>query len=88
MLFHSESDENNFAYANPEVDALLERAAVEPDHEVRMDLYRQAERRILDDWVAVPIWHNRRYVLVRPYVKGFQLTPIGIPILQHISIER
>ena len=88
ILFHSDSDQNNFAYASPEVDALLEEAAVEPDHEVRMGLYREAEQRILDDWVVVPLWHNRDYVLVRPYVKGFELTPIGIPILQDISIER
>ncbi|MCI0828229.1 MAG: peptide ABC transporter substrate-binding protein [Chloroflexi bacterium] len=88
VLFHSESDENHFGYSNPEVDSLLEEAAVEPDHEARMALYQEIERRILDDWVAVPLWHNRSYVLVRPYVKGYELSAIGIPILQDLSIER
>ena len=88
VLFHSDSDENDFGYAAPEVDALLERAAVETDLETRMSMYQQIERRILDDWVAVPLWHSRSHVLVHPYVRGYELTSIGIPILQNVSIER
>ena len=88
VLFHSDSDENRFSYSNEEVDALLEEAAVEPDVDRRVSLYRQAEQLILDDWVAVPLWHSRNFLLVQPYVKGFELTPIRVPQLQNISIER
>ncbi len=88
VLFHSQSAENRFAYSNEQVDALLEMAAVEPDPERRVDLYQRAEKLVLDDWVAVPLRHTSRYVLVRPYVKGFELTPIEVPHLQNISIER
>ena len=88
VLFHSDSDQNRFGYAVPEVDALLDRAAVEGNPETRMSMYQEIERRILADWVAVPLWHSRAYVLVRPYVKGYELTAIGIPILQDVSIER
>ena len=88
VLFHSDSDENDFGYSNPEVDALLEEAAVEPDHEARMALYQEAERLILDDWAAVPLWHHRDYILVRSYVKGYEPMPLGIRILQDVSIER
>ena len=88
VLFHSDSDENRFSYSNEEVDALLEEAAVEPDVGRRVSLYQQAEQLILDDWVAVPLWHSRNFLLVQPYVKGFELTPIRVPQLQNISIER
>ncbi len=88
VLFHSESDENHLSYANPEVDALLDQAGFEPDHETRMALYQEAEQLILADWVIVPIWHHQDYALVRPYVKGYELTPIGISILQDLWIER
>ena len=88
VLFHSDSDENRFSYSNEEVDALLEEAAVEPDVDRRVSLYQQAEQLILDDWVAVPLWHSRNFLLVQPYVKGFELTPIRVPQLQNISIER
>ena len=88
VLFHSDSDENRFGYSNEEVDALLGQAAIEPDTDRRVSLYQQAEQLILDDWVAVPLWHSRGFLLVQPYVKGFDLTPIGVPQLQNISIER
>ena len=88
VLFHSESAENRFGYENEQVDALLEEAAVESDPDRRASLYNQAEEMVLDDWVAVPLRHNNSYFVVRPYVKGFELTPIGVPQLQNISIER
>ena len=88
VLFHSESAENRFAYSNEQVDALLEEASVEVDPDRRAALYQQAERLVLEDWVAVPLRHSSNNVLVRPYVKGFELTPIGVPQLHNISIER
>ena len=88
ILFRTGSAQNHFGYANPDVDALLDAAAVHPDQDRRFELYREAERLILGDWVAVPLWHSRDFVLVRPYVKGYDLTPIGIAQLHNISIDR
>ena len=88
ILFQSESNENHFAYANPFVDALLAEAGVEPDPSVREEQYQEIERLILGDWVVVPLWHSRSYELVRPYVKGYEITPIGIPIFREVSIAR
>ena len=88
VLFHSDSAVNHSGYSNPVVDGLLERAAVEPDPEARVALYQEAERLVLDEWVAVPLWHYRDYALVRPHVQGYQLSPIGIPYLQYIYFER
>lgn len=87
VLFHSESESNNFAYSNPDLDALLEEAAVEQDTARRTELYHQAEQMILDDWVVVPLWHNREYSLIQTYVKGYEVTPIGVQQLQNLSIE-
>ena len=88
VLFHSDSAENRFGYSNEHVDSLLEQASTEFNPELRAGLYQEAERLILEDWVAVPLRYSTRNVLVRPYVKGYDLTPIGIPQLHNISIER
>ena len=87
VLFQSESESNNFAYSNPDLDALLKEASVEQDTARRTELYQQAEQMILDDWVVVPLWHNREYSLVQTYVKGYEVTPIGVQQLQNLSIE-
>ena len=88
LLFHSDSYENKFNYANDRVDNLLNEAAVETKPTRRISLYQRAEEIILDDWVAVPLWYDSQLLLVQPYVKGFVPTPIGVPQLQNIYIER
>ena len=88
VLFHSDSDENDFGYSNPDVDALLYRAAFEPVPNARMALYRDVEKLVLGDWVAVPLWHSREYTLVKPHVSGYESAPIGLPYLKEIFIDR
>ncbi len=88
LLFHSDSPQNEFSYSNDEVDTLLSQAAVETNARRRIDLYRRVEELVLEDWVAVPLWHDSQFLLVQPHVKGFELTPIGVPQLQNIHIER
>ncbi|MDO8673428.1 MAG: peptide ABC transporter substrate-binding protein, partial [Dehalococcoidia bacterium] len=55
ILFHSASRDNNSDYANPEVDAILEKARVEPNVANRMKMYQQAEQLIVNDAPWVPL---------------------------------
>ena len=88
ILFHSESSMNHGAYANKEVDALLERARIEPDVINRMSLYNKAEQLILDDAAWLPLWFTGdSYILVKPHVKGFEMTPMIIPKLHLINLD-
>ncbi|MCD6554326.1 MAG: peptide ABC transporter substrate-binding protein [Anaerolineae bacterium] len=77
ILFHGQSDYNHTGYDDPEVNTLLEKARIEADHDRRMELYRQVEKRIVDDAVWIPLYHGVDYVLVKPYVKNFVVTPQG-----------
>jgi len=88
ILFHSGSQHNDGEYTNPELDALLEQARVEPDHRKRMRLYQDIEQRVVDDAAAIPLWFGRDYMLIKPYVKGFALSPLGIPMLREVSLNR
>ena len=88
VLFHSESEENHFAYSNPEVDVALEEAAVEPDEETRLKMYQEIEKLILGELPAVPFYHSwKNHVLVKPYVEGYYLAPMGVNIWRDISIK-
>jgi ABC-type transport system substrate-binding protein len=87
-LFRSNSPENHFGYNNPAVDDALDQAAVETDHARRMATYAQVEQRILNDYPAVPLYHSVRYTLVKPYVKGLKITPMGILSLKDVRVER
>ncbi len=87
ILFHSGSDNNYGEYANPGVDTLLEMAGVEQDSEQSLALYQQAEQKLVDDAACLPLWFGQNYILVKPYVKGYNLNPLGVPMLNSVSIE-
>ena len=88
ILFHSESSINHGGYSNPEVDAVLEDARVEQDPVRRISLYNQAEEMIINDAAWVPLWFSGdQYVLIKPHVKGYKLTPMIVPKHAQVSIE-
>lgn len=86
LLFRGGSSENHSTYANPEVDALLDRAAVEPDEAARFALYQEAERLILADAPVIPLYHSISHTLVKPYVLGLTVTPMGILDLSTVEL--
>lgn len=87
VLFHSGSNQNNGGYSNPELDSLLEAARVEQDVTKRIAMYQQAEQIIVEDATALFTVHYLDYQLVKPYVKGYVLTPIDIPIERYMWLE-
>ncbi|MCK7519797.1 MAG: hypothetical protein MZV64_19750 [Ignavibacteriales bacterium] len=50
-------------------------------------MYQQAEQLIVDDAAALFTVHWLSYELVKPYVKGYVLTPIDIPIERYMWLE-
>ena len=88
VLFHTGVENNYGEYSNPEVDALLDMAAVERDSEKSLELYRQAEQMMVDDAAALPLWFGRNYLLVKPYIKDYNLNPMGFAMLNEVSVEK
>lgn len=86
-LFVSTSPANYFRYNNAEVDSALESATGEPDAKKRMAEYTQIEDRVLRDYPAVPLYYSVSYTLVKPYVHGLKVTPLGILSLKDVSID-
>lgn len=87
VLFHT-GVENNFGeYSNPEVDAMLDRAAVETDYERSLVQYQQAEQKLVDDAACLPLWFGQNYILVKPYVNGYELNPMGFAMLNKVLIR-
>lgn len=87
VLFHTGSGQNNGGYSNPQLDSILEAARVEPDVTKRIAMYQQAEQMLVDDAAALFTVHHLSYELVKPYVKGYVLTPIDIPIERYMWLE-
>lgn len=77
ILFHSrsihdEASENRTFYSNPALDALLDRARIEPDRAARVALYRDASRIVVDDAPWGFIFSSVQLEAWQPYVRGYR----------------
>jgi len=87
-LFYTGSENNIFGYSNLELDALLDEAAIEQDSATRLSMYQQAEQMVVDEAPCLPLSFGMNYILVKPYVKGYKLNPLGVADLSQVYIEQ
>ncbi len=87
VLFGSGMESNWGEYSNTEVDTLLQMAASETDIQLSLEIYRQAEQLLVDDAACIPFFFGRDYILVRSYIKNYQLNALGVPDLTKVTIE-
>ena len=87
ILFRTGGESNYSEYSNPGVDGMLEMANVEPDNELSLALYQQAEQELVEDVACLPLWFGKNYLLSKPYVRGYNLNPMGFAMLNTVSVE-
>jgi len=88
VLFYSKSDINHGNYSNSEVDKLILEARTETDNNRRFLLYNQAEQKIIDEAAIFPLWFDTDgFALVKPWVKGYEFTPIIVPKFKDVEIK-
>jgi oligopeptide transport system substrate-binding protein len=88
VLFRGDAEYNYGGYTSPEVNSLLDKAGLEMDGEKSLEMYREAERILVDEAACLPLYFGQNYTLVKPYVKGYTLNPMGIAALNRVYIER
>ncbi len=77
---------NRVAYSNPEVDALLEQADHEPDDDIRLGLYLEAQKIILQDAPWQPLYNPISILALRDRVEGAKLGNMGRLLLNDAYI--
>jgi oligopeptide transport system substrate-binding protein len=77
-LFHGQSRQNLGGFADAAYDAGLERARIEPETAVRLALYAELETELIEAAPAVFVSHSLSAALVKPHLRGYELTPIGV----------
>jgi oligopeptide transport system substrate-binding protein len=86
ILFHSNSENNYGGYSNSQVDNLIDQANRELDRTKSFSLYQQAEQLIVNDAACLPLTFGKNYLLVKPYIKGYSINPLGIASLEKVTI--
>jgi oligopeptide transport system substrate-binding protein len=62
-------------YSNKELDALMKKADSTVDEKAAADLYAQAQRMLTDGIPVAFMWNNVQSFMVKPWVKGINVTP-------------
>lgn len=74
-------------YSSSGVDDLLQKARATMDAQQRQNLYAQAEKMILTDMPAVPLYFYRYFRVAGPRLHGFQIDPMGLSDMSSMWLE-
>lgn len=85
-LFHSQSTWNLTGYANAQVDMHLDKAVAESDPKSRESLLRKAERQVLADHAAIPLYFYVSKHLVSSRVSGWADNVLDIHYSRHLAL--
>jgi len=78
---------NSFNYSSDRFDKLFEEAAAMQDSPLRTELYRKAERVVVDDCPAVFLLHGVAYVLHHDWVYNYKPHVFGYGISKYVRID-
>ena len=86
-VFHSKSAANWTAYANPEVDRLIDEAAAISDRQKSQDAYNRIEKILMDDVALVPIYYAVNLYVKSKKVQNFKVHPLELLDLTETTVE-
>ncbi|MBC8481899.1 MAG: hypothetical protein H8D47_04460 [Planctomycetes bacterium] len=88
-MFHSKSFQsgNYFCYNNAEYDRLFDKASIMFDSPERTDLYRQCEKMLIEDYVAVFIFHSVSYTLHHSWIENYKPSALQYGLTRFIKIN-
>ncbi len=91
MNFHGDNIQdtdsvNYFFFNDDETNRLLNEARKETDRKKRLDLYQQAEQRIMDEAPCVPIYHDIQVHAHQPWLRGDAIHPVWFTRYEKMAV--
>ncbi len=84
-LFTSWSGNNHTRWKNAEYDSLIARAASEQDTDIRMKLYDEAQKMILEDeTILIPLFVSVQNLLVKKEFRPYPVIPLDIVLWKYL----
>ncbi len=87
-IFLSGGSNNHSGFADARYDALLNEAAQTAEPAARLELFQEAEARLLEAVPVLPIYDYTHPYLMRPSVRGWTANALDYHLYQEVSLER
>lgn len=82
------SNPNSSRYDNPAYNDVFNEAVATIDYVARMSKYMKAEQIAMDDAPILPLFYERHYRLLQPWIFGLKLDPMARYNLKQVWIDR
>lgn len=86
-IFSKGAASNYYQYANPEFQKLLDQAAAADNADEANKMYQEAERVMLEDMPAIPLWYGKSIMGWSEDVSNVKATPFGNPDLASVKVN-
>lgn len=80
VWYSSRASGSRHEYNDPEFDKMVDEAAAITEFEKRMEVYAEAEKRMLEDGAAVYVYYPFGVRLYKPWVQGLPVNSAGLPV--------
>lgn len=86
-IFSKGAASNYYQYDNPEFQKLLKDAAAADDAAKANEMYQEAERVMLEDMPAIPLWYGQSMMGWSDDVDNVKADPFGNPVLADVTVK-
>lgn len=80
VWYSSRASGSRHEYNDPEFDKMVDEAAAITEFDKRMEVYAEAEKRMLEDGAAVYVYYPFGVRLYKPWVQGLPVNSAGLPV--------
>lgn len=83
-----DDEENDAQYHNPVYHELIQKAKTTNNEALRMQYMHEAEQKLFDDCVIIPIYYTTQPYAAQPYIKGYHWSSLGLVDFKEAYIEK
>jgi len=84
-VFSRSNSQNDPGYMNSEFNTLIDESRLEANPNKRILLLQKSEQLLLDDYPIIPVYFYTARRLVKPYIRGAEITPLNHTYSKHLS---
>ncbi|GAA1254974.1 ABC transporter substrate-binding protein [Kitasatospora nipponensis] len=86
-LYTTGASSNDSHYSNPQFDSLVSQANAEPDQTQAVTDFQSAEKLLVTDMPAIPLWYQNGTVGWSSKVSNVMLDPFSVPVYTAITVK-
>ncbi|ONK11621.1 ABC transporter substrate-binding protein [Streptomyces sp. MP131-18] len=86
-LYYTDASSNDSVYRSEEFDRLVDEANSEADEAEAVNTFREAERVLVEDLPAIPLWYQNGTAGHSERLENVKLNPFSVPVFTEIKVS-